>query len=257
MTAERMVMSEITLVLRPQPDADHDVALLRRHGVPAYASPVMAHHLVDHAMPPPDGFSGMILTSRHAVASLVQTGLPTGWCEMPVFVVGSATAVTAKMAGFTKIIRGSGGGAGLVPLIRQAGIDATRPLLWPRAQDISFDMVSALAGVGLTVTAMPVYQMLSLDGFDPAVRQMIRSGVVGAVIAMSSRTVRLFHRAMKNSLPDLTLDNQTLGKISLIAGSDQIASAAGDGWREVLVAKQPRRLRLLAIAALRYARDAA
>jgi hypothetical protein len=43
----------------------------------------------------------------------------------------------------------------------------------------------------------------------------------------------------------------------LIAGSDQIASAAGDGWREVLVAKQPRRLRLLAIAALRYARDAA
>ena len=32
------VMAKMTLIIRPQPDADRDVALLMRYGVPALAS---------------------------------------------------------------------------------------------------------------------------------------------------------------------------------------------------------------------------
>jgi hypothetical protein len=42
--------------------------------------------------------------------------------------------------------------------------------------------------------------------------------------------------------------------IVVIAGSRAIADAAGQGWRDVLVAKRPTRARLLAIAALLYDR---
>jgi len=71
----------------------------------------------------------------------------------------------------------------------------------------------------------------------------------GALVAMSARSVRLWRDAMDAA-------GRSPDRISLIAGSDTIAAAAGDGWREIFVARYPRRSRLLAIAVMRYRRDA-
>ena len=70
-----------------------------------------------------------------------------------------------------------------------------------------------------------------------------------AVILMSARSARLFRERLAE-----TGHGGTVANMALIAGSDAIAAAAGDGWAQSFVAKRPTRARLLAIAALLYDR---
>ena len=56
-------MAKMTLIIRPQPDADRDVALLMRYGVPALAIPSMKRTHKMHELPEPVNFSGIISVS--------------------------------------------------------------------------------------------------------------------------------------------------------------------------------------------------
>ena len=147
------MMAKMTLIIRPQPDADRDVALLMRYGVPALASPSMKRMDQTHDLPESVNFSGIILTSRNAVEAITKFGKVNAdtsrWAKLPVFAVGSATAAAARDAGFSNIIRGTGGGAGLLaPISRYftekigkqkngKSFNKNLPLLWPSAVEIS------------------------------------------------------------------------------------------------------------------------
>ena len=179
------MMAKMTLIIRPQPDADRDVALLMRYGVPALASPSMKSMHQSHELPESVNFSGIILTSRNAVEAFTKLDKVNAdtsrWAKLPVFVVGSATAAAARDAGFSNIIRGTGGGAGLLAPIssyftekigkqdRGKSSNTSLPLLWPSGVEISFDLVAALATQGIAVQRLPVYQMIANDGLDPTI----------------------------------------------------------------------------------------
>ena len=94
-----------------------------------------------------------------------------------------------------------------------------------------------------------VYQMVLRSDLTDAIRVELATVQDGALVAMSARSVSLWRDA---------LDTVGCGpeRICLIAGSNAIAAAAGEGWREIFVARHPRRSRLLAIAVMRYRRDA-
>ena len=260
------VMAKMTLIIRPQPDADRDVALLMRYGVPALASPSMKRTDRTHEIPESVNFSGIIMTSRNAVEAITKfdkVNSDTGrWAKLPVFVVGSATANAALEAGFSNIIRGTGGGAGLLaPISRYftekmdkqkngKSFNTKLPLLWPSAVEISFDMVAALATHGVAVQRLPVYQMVANAGLDSTTTDKITEGAIGAVVAMSVRSVQIFRRNL-----DAAGKASSLAGMVLIAGSCSIAEAAGIGWQTVYIARQPRRSRLLAIAVLSHRRN--
>ena len=252
-------MAKMTLIIRPQPDADRDVALLMRYGVPALASPSMKSMHQSHELPESVNFSGMILTSRNAVEAITKfdkVNANTGrWAKLPVFVVGSATAAAARDAGFSNIIRGTGGGAGLLAPIRSYFIEKMRkqdsgkssdtnlPLFWPSSVDISFDMVAALGTRVIAVQRSPVYQMIANDGLESTVTDKITEGAIEAVVAMSPRSVQIFRKNL-----DAAGKASSLAGMVLIAGSSAIVTAAGGGWQTVYTSRQPRRSRLLAIA---------
>ena len=256
-------MAKSTLIIRPQPDADRDVLWLQRYGVPALASPVMRGTALAHDLPDPAGYDGVIFTSRHAVDAIRQSPKAAAWMMKPAFVVGTATAAAARDAGFSRLITGNGGGAGLIAPIRQAGAlsgtssgvatgtsfgVATGRLVWPSAVDISFDMAAALPD--FDVERVPVYQMVAAAGFTPAITNALDGQKIAAVIAMSPRSIQLFRAAIAAAGQDAAL-----ASISLIAGSNAIASAAGSGWKKVYTARHPRRSRLMAIAVLRHQRE--
>ncbi|HBV78294.1 MAG TPA: hypothetical protein DEB58_01380 [Alphaproteobacteria bacterium] len=261
-----MIMAKFTLIIRPQPDADRDVGWLNRYGVPALASPVMtgasllpsslAHDLDEPGdLGDPADFNGIIFTSRHAVDAVTKATDAATWVTKPAFVVGSATAAAAKQAGFTDIIIGSGGGAGLVEPIRQALADnnSAQPqkasLLWPSALDISFDMAAAMRHHDIAVQRLPAYQMVANANLAPPVRDALAKGFITAVIAMSPKSIQILRANIDAAGVDSARKN-----IDLIAGSDAIAAAAGDGWKHVYESRHPRRSRLLAIAVLRHRR---
>ena len=246
-------MTDKTLIIRPQPDADRDVAGLARYAVPAVAIPVMQAITMPVTWPDAGRFQGIVLTSRHAVDRLQAAPDAAAWRDLPVFAVGHATAAAAAAAGFGPIITGPGNGAGLVPVIAAYFGSTSAPdqprLVWPGAVDIGFDMVAALAPYGIRLDPVVVYQMAPRPDVSDTIRAELATVQDGALVAMSARSVSLWRDAMDAA-------GRGPDRISLIAGSDAIAAAAGDGWRETFVARYPRRSRLLAIAVMRYRRDA-
>ena len=253
-------MTKFTLIIRPQPDSDRDVGWLNRYGVPALASPVIIGAPVlsaslAHDLGNPANFTGIIFTSRHAVDAVAKTADARAWISKPAFVVGSATAAAAKQAGFQNIIIGSGGGAGLVEPIRQAVADTDHVnpqkanLLWPSAREISFDMAAAMHRHDIAVQRLPVYQMMANADLAPPVRAALAKNCISAVIAMSPRSIQILR-----ANTDAAGLGSARNKIDVIAGSDAIAAAAGDGWNHIYAARHPRRSRLLAIAVLRHRR---
>ena len=253
-------MTNITLIIRPQPDSDRDVNILQRYGVSALASPSMTGIHQKYKLPDPASFCGIILTSRNAVDAIKKSGHASAWAKMPAFIVGRASAAAARDAGFLNIVIGTGGGAGLVLLIRQhinnvmckqnsisgsVTAGANLPFFWPSAVEISFDMVAAMAKHDIIVKRLQVYQMIANDVFDDATRTKLGNGAIAAVVAMSARSIQIFREKLLTAGQESSLE-----EIALIAGSSAIAVAGGDGWRAVYVARQPRRSRLLAIAVL-------
>ncbi len=151
------------------------------------------------------------------------------------------------MAGFIHVFLGSGGGAGLVPKILECLPALQGRILWPAAVDRSFDMASALKLHGYNVQTIDVYVAQPQLHFSSDKIKPIRDGSVSGVIVMSSRSACLFCKFLN----DQGLDSRR-ANITLIAGSSAIAEAAGSGWRQIHIAKVPRRSRLLAIATLLY-----
>ena len=244
-------MRKFILTVRPEPDGALDVAALARRNVHSLSAPLMAPSYLPLEIPASDKLSGVILTSRHAVTGLsAATGgrLDEGLAGLPAFAVGRATGRVAREAGFRNVTVGHGGGAGLVPLITEAAPRLDGPLLWPAAVHRGFDMVAALDGIADVVTA-PVYEMCETRTFPDDAGAAIAGGEVLGVILMSARSARLFRERL------LALgQDEMVASITLIAGSDAISLAAGDGWVETYVAKRPTRARLLAIASLLYDR---
>ena len=83
----------------------------------------------------------------------------------------------------------------------------------------------------------------------PPVRAEMAKNCITAEIAMSPRSIQILQENM-----DAAGLGSVRNKIDLIAGSNAIAAAAGDGWNHVYAARHPRRSRLLAIAVLRHRR---
>jgi uroporphyrinogen-III synthase len=246
--------TDFILTVRPAPDGALDVAALERRGVAALAAPVMEAAYLDMTVPEAGTAGGLIFTSRHAIAAFLDGfdgGLPSGWSGMPVFVVGRATGRLARRAGFNDVTVGTGGGAGLVPLILARHDLSSLPLLWPCAMHRGFDMQAALAPQ-IEVKIHPVYEMVAIPRFNDTAIARLGDGRIAGVILMSARSARLFREMVSKHDLDAHIPH-----ITLIAGSAAIAAAAGSGWREEFIAKRSTRARLLAIAALFYHRHAA
>ena len=245
-------MSGVVLCARPQPDCDRDVAALSRRGVAALAGPVMKMRPIEAAISrDTDMPGGIVLTSRNALDGFlgaVGGVAPETWRARRVYAVGRATARAARLAGFRDIETGMGGGAGLVPLIVRDAPAMTGGLLWPCAVHRSFDVAAAVER-HVAVEAVPVYEMLAMDALPAQVEGRLRAGDIAAVVLMSRRSAELLR-----GLVDEAGFAANRAAITVLAGSDAIARAAGGGWAEIITAKRASRSRLLAIATLLYYR---
>ena len=171
-------MTDKTLIIRPQPDADRDVACLARFQVPAAAIPVMQGITMRITWPDPGQFQGIVLTSRHAVNRLHASPDVAAWRNLPVFAVGNATAAAALAAVLATFLQGKvmeRFGAGHCGLFWQHVYNQSATLVWPRAADIGFDMVAALAPHGIRLDPVVVYQMVPRSDLTDSIQAALQS----------------------------------------------------------------------------------
>jgi uroporphyrinogen-III synthase len=247
-------MADFIITIRPEPDASRDVDWLRRYQVPAMAVPVMRAEQQSFDLPDTPPFQAIIFTSRHAVAAIAGiNGIASidkvatlgALRSLPVYAVGRRTALAARQAGFDDVTTGPGDGNALVPLMVANLNPNAGDILWPSASIISFDIASRLADFGYSIRQIPVYAMVATKHVSDDLPARLAACSSAAVVAMSARSMDLFLQMLNTS--QFAVYRK---RITVIASSKVIAAAAGSGWADIIVAKAPRRSRVLAIATL-------
>ena len=248
-------MADFIITIRPEPDASRDVDWLRRYQVPAMAVPVMRAEQQSFDLSDTPPFQAIIFTSRQAInaiakmTSIIETDRLAALQSLPVFAVGRRTALAARQAGFDQVLSGPGDGNALVPMVVANLTPNAGDILWPTASIISFDIASRLADFGYSVWQIPVYTMVATKPISDDLPARLAACSSAAVVAMSARSMDLFSQMLNTS--------QFAGyrkRIIVIASSKAIVAAAGSGWADVIIAKAPRRSRVLAIATLMHLR---
>ena len=246
-------MADFIITTRPEPDASFDVDWLRRYQVPTIAVPVMRAEPQSFDLPDTPPFQAIVFTSRHAVsaiagiASINKMDALAALRALPVYAVGRRTALAARQAGFDQVTAGPGDANALVPLIVANLNPSNGDILWPSASIISFDVASRLTDFGHSVQQIPVYAMVATRRITSELSVRLAACSSAAVVVMSARSIKLFSQMLNN--------NQVSAyrkRITVIASSKVIAANAGSGWANIIVAKAPRRSRVLAIAKFIY-----
>ncbi|MCR6671186.1 uroporphyrinogen-III synthase [Devosia ginsengisoli] len=185
------------LVTRPEPDAQATLARLDALGIAGVAVPLMVRQTLDSSLPPPDGFTAMVLTSANAVRALADRDMLAPYRHLPVFAVGDHTAREANEAGFERVSSAAGAFQDLVNAMTIARMKG--PIFYPAGKHQSADLAKALAPLGVMVATAKVYEMVAADALPDAVLAELGEEI-GAVLAYSRRSAEVFAR-LADALP--------------------------------------------------------
>lgn len=223
----------ILLMTRPEPESQRFVADLRARGAgpfQAVISPLIGISfgagMVDLAH-----LSGVILTSRHAVAALIKAGVA---CSGRAYVVGGATSRAAAEAGF-EVVDADGDAEALIALITRHA--PSGPLLHLRGTHSRGNIAERLSKAGLNMTEQVVYDQPALPLSEPALQALAGQTPVVAPL-FSPRTAALL-ATYKVQAP-----------LSVAAMSESVAKAAGSlHVEENCVAARPAAVEMLVVTA--------
>jgi uroporphyrinogen-III synthase len=205
------------LILRPQPGAEQSAARARALGLAPIVAPLFETRPLPWAPPAPGGFDSVLLTSANA-PRLGGEGLRP-FLDLPCYAVGERTAQAAREAGFADVRTGPSDGAALAAIARAEG--ARSPLHLGGRDHV------AIAGA----THVPIYASEPVGALPPDLGEAV-------ALLQSARAASRFAA--------LTPDRAA---IIVAAISDEVAKAAGTGWKQVAIAAAPRDEALLELAA--------
>ena len=207
------------LVTRPLPGGEATAARLAEHGHAAILAPLMVAEPLAW-QPPATPPQAIMLTSAFAA----RRAAAEAWHGLPTYVVGAATAMAARLAGFADIRDGGGTAQALLDTVAAAGITA---LLHLAGEDRTLVVIPAV----LQVDTRSVYRARLLP--------LVGVPAVDWVMLYSARTAGHFAAECDR----LGIDRATIAIAALSAG---IITAAGTGWRATRAAPAPSEAALLA-----------
>ncbi|MBE0580667.1 uroporphyrinogen-III synthase [Devosia sp.] len=234
------------LVTRPEPDAQATLARLDALGIDAVAAPVMVRQTLDASLPPPDGFTAMVLTSANAVRALAERGVLEQYRHLPVFAVGDRTAREASEAGFERVSSAAGA---LQDLVNAMTIARMRgPIFYPTGKHQSADLAKALASLGVMVATAKIYDMVAIDALPAQILAEL-GGEIGAVLAYSRRTAEIF-ATLATSLP-----RDKRSRLAMLCLSETVAEPLLEArFNRISLADRPDEDAMMALA-LAFARE--
>lgn len=210
-------------VLRPEPGNSATIARLRAAGLPHVAVPLFKVVPLAWTPPAPTSFDRILLSSANAL----RHGGPglAALTMLPALVVGEATAVAARHAGFHVVATGSN----LLELLRRT--DSHLRLLWLAGKDRTALDHSGLAQV------VPVYRAAAL----PLRKSQALALADGVALLHSARAAAHFAAQIdRHAVPR--------ARIRIVAISAQAMAPARAGWGGIKIAATPDETALIAAA---------
>lgn len=205
------------LIVRPQPGADATAKRVEAAGHSAIIAPLFAPEPIDWDLPTDPNYDGLLLTSANALRHAGEKRQEL--LHLPVYAVGQNSAEFARSMGFHIRLSGT---AGIEQLLGQ--IDA-RNVLW-------------LAGEDRTQFVTPSDMQIDC-------RIVYRSGVLPPTRDFENRVAQadfvLLHSARAAEYFSSLVSQRDIerNRVSIAALSKTIAQAAGPGWANIRIAKEP------------------
>ncbi|WP_354065835.1 uroporphyrinogen-III synthase [Devosia sp. 2618] len=234
------------LVTRPEPDAQSTLARLTALGIDAVAAPLMVRQTLDTSLPPPDGFTAMVLTSANAVRAMTDRGVVDHYRHLPVFAVGDRTAMEANQAGFARVSSAAGAFQDLINAMTIARVPG--PIFYPAGKHQSADLAKALAPLGVMVATSMLYEMVAVDTLPEAVLAGL-GGDITAVLAYSRRSAAIFADLANG------LERERRSRVAMLCMSEAVAEPLlGAHFNRISLADWPDEDAMMALA-LAFARE--
>ena len=197
------------LITRPEPDASEMREALAREGHTADVAP-----LLEIALEPPpadvfEGIAGLVVTSRNGLRAIAASPALPKLLHLPLFVVGSGTAKTARELGFTDVMLGPAAAKDLLPVILEGfprlamAKGLAGDLLHVSGDKLSFDLAPPLQEHGITLRRRIVYRSVPASGLAPEVLAQLKRRAYDAVVLMSPVTAQTYlHHVGVNGLTE-------------------------------------------------------
>ncbi|WP_439470864.1 uroporphyrinogen-III synthase [Brevundimonas sp.] len=201
---------------RTEPGASRTATRLAARGFEPLIAPVLAVRPIIQPVPDLTGIAALAFTSPNGVAVFADL---TPARDLPVFVVGDATAERARQAGFADVTSASGALSDLAWLIAGA---APGRLLIPGAREPAGDINALLNGAVETVI-LPVYEATETKAKPPADFE--------AVLAHSPRAAGAVARVLGRT--------GGAGRLAVAISAAAAAPLAAAGFAEIRTAGEP------------------
>lgn len=219
------------LITRPAVDAAPLIRRLSEMGIESVAAPLLEISTLDGPPLDVDSVQAFLLTSANGVRALAAR---TERREIPCLAVGDATARTAKDLGFTKVESANGDVDDLARLVSETCEPKGGVLLHAAGSVSAGDLAALLEPKGFKVWREMLYEAKTADVLPADAGKALGEGAVDGVVLYSPRTARQFRNLLSSAGLDAALPGLTL-----FALSGNVRDAAGDGWKDVIVAAHP------------------
>jgi uroporphyrinogen-III synthase len=144
----------------------------------------------------------LAVTSAEAIRALVNAGADlSASLQKPIFVVGQASALAARDAGFQTIITGESDGAALAHLIAEktrndVSLRGTICYLAGSPRDAGFEQT--LNALNVPFETAEIYQMRQIAWQPSQLQERLTDQPIDAVLFYSSEAVRIFFALLKD-----------------------------------------------------------
>jgi uroporphyrinogen-III synthase len=208
------------LIVRPKAGADATASRARDFGIDPLTLPLFQVEPLSWEVPDPAAFDAVMITSANALR-FGGTGLQS-LLDLPVYAVGAATAEAARNIGLYVAVTGANGAE---QLLRAASDNGIKRLLWLAGEDHQ----NGATPQQMSIAIVPIYRSAAISP-PPLLAPVITSSMLVALHSV---------RAAKHFAA--ICDAQAIERkdIALVALSFPIASAAGNGWRDIRIAGAP------------------
>ena len=221
------------LLIRAEDGAKATAARAEALGLDSDIMPLFHIAALDWQVPDPNAYDALLITSANAV-HLGGAGL-SRLQSLPVYAVGAKSAQRAAEAGFDIAAAGTGDAAEIAAIAHKDGM---KRLLWLTGKQ----HIDLTPPPDMQIDRHIIYSAARLPA-PPHFAQRVRGADITAL--HSPRAARYFCKLCEEH----DLDK---GGITLAALSANVAQAAGNGWAEIIVAKQPSDNALLSNIASRF-----
>lgn len=185
------------LVTRPEADAAALKAHLVAMGHDVFVEPLLEIRFDDCDEIPIIGAQCLVATSRNSLRALAQSAEMDSALELPLFVVGPATAAVARALGFRNVIEGPGTAAGLLDVVVDRTEVNSGPIVCLSGAQRAFDMSGELQRLGYQVLSPIVYCTRPAERFSARLVEAFSAHEIDAVLLFSPRTASTYARLLK------------------------------------------------------------